>query len=168
MGRHSIRVKLTITLKDDDQFTNPRTFNSIPDASSATGFTDRGIRAAYHSKQESMRKRSGEVYNLKWEEPDPIRVKPPRTASKKCAKCSKDLIFEDRSSWFTMNRENDYERFLHFVSIYRALKRTGMSICTLRNACKRANLTITQRKGGVQTFEVDWEGSCNSFVLTPR
>ena len=66
MGRPSIRVKLTITLKDDDRFSVPRTFNSIPDASSATGLTDRGIRAAYHSKGESMRKRSGEVYNLKW------------------------------------------------------------------------------------------------------
>ena len=72
MGRPSIRVKLTITSKDDDQFTSPRTFNSIPDASSATGLTDRGIRAAYHSKRELMQKRSGEVYTLKWEERDPI------------------------------------------------------------------------------------------------
>ena len=82
MGRPSIRVKLMITSKDDSRFLKPRTFNSIPDASFATGVTDRGIRAAYHSKQESMRKRSGEVYCLRWEEPDPIRVKPPRTAAK--------------------------------------------------------------------------------------
>ena len=54
MGRISIGVKLTITSKDDDRFKNPRTFNSIPDASSATGLTDRGIRAAYRLKQESM------------------------------------------------------------------------------------------------------------------
>ena len=54
MGRRSIRVKLTITSKDDDRFANPRTFNSIPDASSETGLTDRGIKAAYHSKRESM------------------------------------------------------------------------------------------------------------------
>ena len=53
MGRPSIRMKLTITSKDDDRFTNPRTFNSIPDASSATGLTDMGIRAAYHLKRES-------------------------------------------------------------------------------------------------------------------
>ena len=63
MGRPSVRVRLTITSNDDDQFSVPRTFNSIPDASSATGLTGRGIRAAYHSKRESMRKRSGEVYN---------------------------------------------------------------------------------------------------------
>ena len=54
MGRPSIRVKLMITSRDDDRFLEPRTFNSIPDASSATGLTDRGIRAAYHSKRESM------------------------------------------------------------------------------------------------------------------
>ena len=54
MGRPSIGVKLTITLKDDDQFSVPRTFNSTPDASSVTGLTDGGIRAAYHLKRESM------------------------------------------------------------------------------------------------------------------
>ena len=61
MGRPSIRVKLTITSKDDSRFFEPRTFNSIPDASFATGLTDRGIRVAYHSEQELMQKRSGEV-----------------------------------------------------------------------------------------------------------
>ena len=73
MERPPIRVKLTITSSDDDRiFSSPRTFNSIPEASSATEPTDRGIRAAYHSKRESVRKKSGEVYNFKWEEPDPI------------------------------------------------------------------------------------------------
>ena len=52
MGRPSIRVKITITSKDDDRFTNPRTSNSIPDASSETGITDWGITAAYHLKRE--------------------------------------------------------------------------------------------------------------------
>ena len=136
MGRPSIRVKLMITSKDDDQFTNPRTFNSIPDASSATGLTDRGIRAAYHSKRESMRKRSGEVYNLKWEEPgpqslgtcsmegltngDPIRVKYVSKPAKKCNKCSKDLTPEERSVLFTLYPGGDYDRPLTFVSLYQA------------------------------------------------
>ena len=53
-----------ITSKDDDRSSVLRTFNSIPDASSATDFTDRRIRAAYHLKRESMRKRSGEAYRL--------------------------------------------------------------------------------------------------------
>ena len=100
MGRPSIRVKLMITSKDDDRFLEPRTFHSIPDASFTTGLTDRGIRAAYHSKRESVRKRSGEVYHLRWEEPDPVRVRPPRTAAKECVKCSKTLTLEEKSSLF--------------------------------------------------------------------
>ena len=52
-------------------------FNSIPDTSLATGLTDRGIKAAYHSKRDSLQKKTGEVYHLSWEEPDPIREKPP-------------------------------------------------------------------------------------------
>ena len=59
-----IRVKFLITSNNNDRFITPRTFNSIPDASSATGLTDRGIRAAYHLRRESMQKKSGEVYNL--------------------------------------------------------------------------------------------------------
>ena len=151
MGGLSIRVKLTITSKDDDRFKNPRTFNSIPDASSATGLTDRGIRVAYHSKRESMRKRSGEVDNLKWEESDPTGEAPPdgrvkyvSKPAKKRNKCSKDLTPEDRSPWFMMDRKgNNYEKPLHFVSIYQASKRTGISICALRSTCKKANMTVT-------------------------
>ena len=98
MGRPPIRVKLTITPSDDNRFSNPRTFNSIPEASSRTGLTDRGIRATYHLKRESMRKKSGEVY-------------------KNCIKCSKNLTPEDRSSFFLLDRGNDDES-LQFVSIY--------------------------------------------------
>ena len=124
MGRPFIRVKLKVTSKDDDRFTSPRTFNSIPNASFATSLTDKRIRTAYHLKRELMQKRSGEVYTLKSEEPDPIRVKPPQsgvppghptTVSKKCTKCSKDLTPEDRSSFFFMHPGNDYDRPLHFV-----------------------------------------------------
>ena len=103
MGRLSFGVKLKIISKDDDRFMTPRTFNSIPDASSVTGLTDRGIRAAYHLKRELMQKRSREVYTLKWEEPDTIRAKFIMKPAKKCSKCSKDLTFKDRSSWLVMN-----------------------------------------------------------------
>ena len=142
MGRPSIRVKLMITLKDDSRFLKPRTFKSIPDASFTTCLTDRGIRAAYHLKRESMRKRLGEVYNLEWKEPDPILVRPPRTTAKECVKCSKTLTPEEKSSLFHLDRGNDDES-LQFVSLYRALKVTGSSICTLRNACEKTNLMIT-------------------------
>ena len=103
MGRPSIGVKRTITSKDDSRFSKPRTFNSIPEASSTTGLTDRGIRAAYHSKRESMRKKSGEVYNFKWEELDPILVRPLWTPSKNCIKCSKTLTPKDRSLFFLLD-----------------------------------------------------------------
>ena len=126
-GRPPIHVKLSITSKDDDRFSNLRTFQSIPDASLATGLTDTGIRMAYNSSRVSMRKRLGEVYIFKWKEPDPIRVKPlqsraqgpPRTVTKECVRCSKTLTPEDRSQYFLLDRLNDDES-LTFVSIYHA------------------------------------------------
>ena len=140
----------------------------LSEASSATGLTDTGIRAAYHSKRESMRKKSGEVYNFKWEEPDPIRVKYQRTPAKNCTKCSKTLTPEDRSSFFLLDRRNDYESF-QFVSIYRASKVTGISICALRNACKKANMMITRTSGGfVEKFEVYWVGVCFDCCPKPK
>ena len=160
MGRPSIRAKLTITPKDDSRFLEPRTLNSIPDASFETGLTDREIRAAYHSKRESLRKRSGEVYNLEWEEPDAIRVKPPGN-SKECVKCSKTLTLVEKSWLFRLDRGNDDES-LQFVSLSRAWKVTGISICAPRNACEKTNPTITRRKRGIQKFEVDWSIVCNS------
>ena len=96
-------MKLTITSKYDSRFLESRTFNSIPDASFATGLTDREIRAAYHSKQESMQKRSGEVYHLRWEEPDPIRVRPPWFVTKECAKYSKTLTLEKKIWLFRLH-----------------------------------------------------------------
>ena len=113
-----------------------------------------------------MRIKSGEVYNFKWEEPDPIRVRPPRTPSKNCVKCSKNLTPDDRSSFFLLDRGNDDES-LQFVSIYRASKVTGISICALRNACKKANMTITRRSGGfIEKFEVYWTSVC--FDCCPK
>ena len=48
---------------------------------------------------------------------------------------------EDKSSFFSIDRGNDDES-LQFVSLYWASKKTGISICALTNACKKANLTI--------------------------
>ena len=101
-----------------------------------------------------MRKRLGEVYTLKWEEPDPIRVKPPWTVSKKCSKCSKDLTPEDKSSFFFMCPENNYERPLTFVSLYRASKVTGISINAPRNACKKVNMTISDEEEGYKHLKL--------------
>ena len=72
-----------------------------------------------------------------------------------------DSTLEEKSSLFRLDRGNDDE-FLQFVSLYWASKVTGISICTLRNACEKTNLMITQQKGGIQKFEVDWAIVCNS------
>ena len=111
----------------------------------------------------------GLYYNFKWEELDPIRVKYQKTPAKNCVKCSKNLTPEDRSSFFLMgpeDRGNDDES-LQFVSIYRASKVTGISICALRNAYKKANMMITRRSGGfVEKFEVYWTSVC--FDCCPK
>ena len=63
-----------------------------------------------------MQKRSGEVYNLEWKEPDPVRVRPPRTNEKECVRCSKTLTPEEKSSLFHLDRGNDDES-LQFVPL---------------------------------------------------
>ena len=117
-----------------------------------------------------MRKRSGRVYNLKWEEPGPIgearRVKYVSKPAKKCNKCSKDFTPEDRSALFTLYPGGDYNRPLTFVSLYQASKKTGISICALRNACSKTNMKITWQKWGKQIYEVLWTTVC--FDCCPK
>ena len=162
MGRPSIRVKLTITSKDDDRFSNPRTFDSIPDVSLATGLTDRGIRAAYHSKRDSMWKRSGEVYHLRWEELDPHRVKPNAKKVVKCVICSQILTIGDKSRAFVMDMPDNEDIIYNLTSINEASRETWISICALRNACSKGNTTITRRRG-LQVFKVTWIDVCRDY-----
>ena len=133
MGRPPIKIRLVITSKDDNQFTKPRMFYSIPEATAMMGFTDRGIRFTYHSKRDSMRKSSGDVYMLKWLDPIPLRD------WKKCSKCSKTLSFKDKNGWFFMHKEGDYNNPMYFKSLYPASRKTGISVCVLRNACEKTN-----------------------------
>ena len=129
------------------------------DASLATGLTDRGIRMAYNSGRESMQKRSGAIYYFKWEEPDPIPASfagIPITSLKECKSCSKTLTFEDRSSFFGMNLVYGTEDTYIFTSIRQASRETGISICALRNACSKANTSITKQKEGMQTYRLFW------------
>ena len=94
MGRTPIKIELYISSSDEDRFAKSRFFRSIPEAVAATGFSERGTRSAYHSKRTSLKKVSGEVYTLKWQEPFVPRD------PKKCAKCSETLSFKDKSSCF--------------------------------------------------------------------
>ena len=135
-----------ITSNDDDRFSSPRTFENMLDASMATGLTGRGIRMAYNSGRESMRKRNGFIYHFKWEEPDSIPasfVGIPRTCLKECKRCSKTLTFEDRSRFFGIDLGFGMDLTI-FTSIRQASRETGISICALRNACKKANMSITK------------------------
>ena len=171
-GRPStIIVKLTITSNDDDRFSSRRTSDNMMDASIATELTDRGIRMAYNSGRESMRKRSGAIYYFKWEEPDPIPVTipqsraslgPPRTSLKECKSCSKTLTFEDRSNFFGIDLGYGTEDTCIFTSVCQASRETGISICTLRNACSKGNMSIMKRKEGMQTYRLFWPGKCKS------
>ena len=106
----------------------------------APELTDGGIRMAYNLGRKSMRKRNGFIYYFKWEEPDPIPV---RTCLKECKSCSKTLTFEDRSSYFVINLGFGMDLTI-FTSIHQASRETGISICALRNACKKANMSITK------------------------
>ena len=151
-GRPSIRVKLTITSNDDDRLSILRTFEkNMMDASIATGLTDRGIRMAYNLGRESMRKRSGAIYYFKWEEPGPKPVSSaaiPRTSLKKCKSCSKTLTFEDRSSFFRMDVGYGTEDTYIFTSFCQASRKTDISICALRNACKKSKYVNHKTKRG--------------------
>ena len=49
-----------------------------------------------------------------------------------------------------------------FASINQTLRDTGISICALRNASNKANMSITRRKGGFQTYRLFWPGKCKS------
>ena len=160
-GRPSIQVKLTITSNDGDQFSTLTTFENMMDASQVTGLMDRGIRMAYNSKRESMQKRLGTIYYFKWEEPDPIPVTLPRTCLKECKSCSKTLTFEDRSRFFGIDPGFGTDLTI-FTSICQASRDTDISICALRNACKKANMSIMKQKEGMQTYRLFWRGKCTS------
>ena len=99
---------------------------------------------------------------LKWQ--DPI---PPRDW-KKCSKCSKTLSFKDKSGWFFMHKEGDHDNPMYFKSLYPASRKTGISVCALRNACEKTNEMITRRKFGPVKYEVFWSGSCSKCIPKPR
>ena len=128
-----IRVKLTITSSDDDPFVTPQTFTTIPEASSATGLMGRGLRSAYHSSRNSMRKGTGEVYILEWGIPDHIRPRPPKLSTT-CFECSKPLTIKDKSSLLLLSKERN-GRSKDISSFCKASTATGISINALRNAC---------------------------------
>ena len=70
MERTPIHMSVIVSSTQDSRFVKPKTFHSIPAAESkATGISLRAVRNAYHSKRTSIRKASGKVYTLEWQEP---------------------------------------------------------------------------------------------------
>ena len=78
-------MSVIISSTQDNRFDKPKTFHSIPAVSKATGISLRAVRNAYHSKKISVRKASGKVYTLEWQEP--FIPKDPR----ECYHCCKTL-----------------------------------------------------------------------------
>ena len=62
-------MSVIISSIQDSRFVKPKTFHSIPAVSKATGINLRAVRNADHSKRTSIRKASGKVYTLEWQEP---------------------------------------------------------------------------------------------------
>ena len=69
MGRTPIHMSVIISSTQDSRFVKPKTFHSIPAVSKTTGISLRAVRNAYHSKRTSIRKVSGNIYTLEWQEP---------------------------------------------------------------------------------------------------
>ena len=98
MGRPSIAIAVIINCTQDSRFVRPRTFHSIPEVSEATGISLRAVRNAYHSERTSIRKASGELYTLEWQEP--FIPKDPR----ECYHCRKTLTVKEKSTSFHMEK----------------------------------------------------------------
>ena len=69
--------------------------------------------------------------------------------------------FEDRSIFVGIDLGFGMDLTI-FTSIHQASRETGISICALRNACKKADMLITKRKEGMQTYRLFWRGKCTS------
>ena len=173
MGRTPIHMSVIISSTQDSRFAKPKTFHSIPAVSKATGISLRAVRNAYHSKRTSIRKASGIVYTLEWQEP--FIPKDPR----ECYYCRKTLTVKEKSTWFHMERDDIKELPMGlqdpgplrgpmtFTSLYLASKITGISDCVLRDACKKTNKKVTKRKGEFARYKIDWFGVCHRCDPSP-
>ena len=89
------------------------------------------------------------LYHLRWGERKTLK-KP-----KICSKCSRTLTFKDRKTRFGMDEGFDSD--LHqFQKINQALKATGLSYCTLRNACEKGNMTSQDEKMEKSSICTGW------------
>ena len=66
-----------------------------------------------------------------------------------------------------MERDDIKELPMTFTSLYEALKITGISDCTLRNACMKTNKKVTKMKGEFATYKIDSFGVCRRCDPSP-
>ena len=151
MGRPPINISVLVSSTQDSRFVKPKRFFSIRRVS---GISLRAVRNAYHSGRTSIKKVSGEVYTLKWDKP----VAPINT--RECYHCHNALTVKDRSTWFHIERKDIKGVPMTFTPLYMASKVTGISNNALRNACKKNNKKITQRKGEFARYEIEWYNVC--------
>ena len=64
-GRPLLKINLTITLEDDERFSDPKTYSTVSEAFKETGFSNSGIISAFNAKRATMKKRSnGFIYHF--------------------------------------------------------------------------------------------------------
>ena len=162
MGRKGIKINLkSISPEGEVKY-----FKSIPEAAEGLGFSERGVRKAYHSKRD----RIGE-YQLEW-----LKVHDPAETMKRmaesririnCIYCGHKLTRADRIdegfSIMKMSEQTGNPIEYTFVkSLYEARKVSELSLATLINAAEKGNVILTRRRDK-QKFILCWNpihGSC--------
>ena len=168
-GRKPIPINLKSTSPDG----KVRFFKTIREAAKELGFSERGMRKAYHlewletplepdveaapRKRVKPRTKTGELKRKVKERMD--RLGKENIDGKmvlNCTFCGLPLGREDRSDYISMARLDDDGK-LHtidtFDSMYKASKATGISWGALWNAREKGNTLIVRRKDKVP-FEI--------------
>ena len=161
MGKKPIPISLKATSPEGEI----KMFKSIPEAAASLGFSERGVRKAYHEGRSRISE-----YQLEWLEPE-VEVKGnPKVVERigrtkaalnepNCSYCGKPLTCKDRvEDGFRIMRlgKDGYPIEEYDIkSLYEAHKLTGLSLHSLTNAADMENITITRRKDK-EEFLVSW------------
>ena len=146
MGRKGIPINLKAT-STEGVVTR---YSSIPEAAAGSGFSERGVRKAYHEG----RNRTGE-YQLEWLKPEGEdaagRIKRMEEALnvKNCMYCGKPLTKEDRIDdgfrILRLGKDGHPVEDYNAKSFYHAIKLTRLTFPALINAAEKGNTSITRR-----------------------
>ena len=143
MGRKGITINLKATSPEGEV----KTFKSIPEAARELGFSEFGVRKAYHAE----RNRIGE-YQLEWLEPELEPEVNPKVIERiqrtkevlnasNCCYCKKPLSrgdrVEDGFRIMSLGGDGHPAEEYEVRSLYGAHKRTGLSLHSLINAAEK-------------------------------